>query len=339
MSLPLIAEISLKNLNYNLNAIKKLTNKTKFCAVIKSNAYGHGLVEIANALYNKVDAFAVSMESECVALRQAGIDKQIILLTPAFEENAERLILHKITFTVSNINEIEVLYIASKRVGMRANIHLALNTGMNRLGFSTLKSVNNAINYIKSKSEFLNLCGAFSHLGEPNNINYANIQREKFIKLSAPVKKYCKTATLHLSSSGGILLGSNFLFDMVRVGIMLYGYSPFKTDKIKLKPVMTVKARVVLNRYDIQNKYLMYGTNKCNENSASIIRFGYADGFRRVSTPSVIGNECMDLSAVNFTRNKYYTVMKNAEIIAKKYKTIAYEVLVNASKRAERIYK
>ena len=74
MSLPLIAEISLKNLNYNLNAIKKLTNKTKFCAVIKSNAYGHGLVEIANALYNKVDAFAVSMESECVALRQAGID-------------------------------------------------------------------------------------------------------------------------------------------------------------------------------------------------------------------------------------------------------------------------
>ena len=83
----------------------------------------------------------------------------------------------------------------------------------------------------------------------------------------------------------------------------------------------------------------MYGTNKCNKNSASIIRFGYADGFRRVSTTGVIGNECMDLSAVNFTRNKYYTIMKNAEIIAKKYKTIAYEVLVNASKRAERIYK
>ena len=147
MSLPLIATISSKNLLNNLSSIKKLTCKSKICAVVKSDAYGHGLVEIANILYMHVDCFAVSLESECLALRLAGIDKDIILLTPIFASNVSSLINYNITLTVSTLNELKLIYKNAKLLNKKVKVHFAINTGMNRLGFDDASTINLAINY------------------------------------------------------------------------------------------------------------------------------------------------------------------------------------------------
>ena len=107
MSEPLIAKISLKKLKANAIKVKSLLKrKVKLCAVVKSDAYGHGIVEIASALYSICDYFAVSLLSECESLRISGIDKPILLLTPVTENTVERLILKDITLAVSNIKEL-----------------------------------------------------------------------------------------------------------------------------------------------------------------------------------------------------------------------------------------
>ena len=339
MSLPLIAEISKSKLLYNIKAVKRLTKKSKICAVVKSDAYGHGLVEIANALYNEVDCYAVSLESECVALRYAGIDKNIILLTPAVSENFENLISLGITLSVSSLNEIKLAYRVAKRLNKKAKIHIAVNTGMNRLGFDSVCDVKKAIKYLKGKDNIVCVTGVFSHLGNVENLNYSKIQRAKFLKFSAVIKKAYPNAISHLSSSGGILLGNEFLFDMVRVGIMLYGYAPFNTNKIKLKPILKVKARVVLKRKSVKSKRVGYGDKRVSADNLAVVRLGYADGIRRVGTIGIINNACMDLCMINKRIGRLYTVFNDITKLSNEYKTITYETLVNITKRAERIYK
>lgn len=337
MSLPLVAEISISKLLYNLKQVKKLTGKSKICAVVKSNAYGHGVVEIANALYSKVDCFAVSLESECVKLRLAGIDKEIILLTPVYEENAERLILKDITLTVSSLKELKLIRKFAKKTGKKVKVHFALNTGMNRLGFDNVSQVERAILYLKRNKNIL-LTGAFSHLNDISNVKYTSRQKQVFDNLIKPIKSYNKNAVIHLSASGGTLLGNNYLYDMVRVGIMLYGYFPIKTDKIKLKPIMKIKSRVVLDRVGVKNKRVTYGDYKSISNRISVLRMGYADGIKRSNTLGVLGNACMDLCAVKKITGKYY-VVNDVTALSENYQTITYETLVNILSRAERIYK
>ncbi len=339
MSLPNVAEISLTKLKYNLNNVKKFTKTAKICAVVKSDAYGHGIVEIANALYNKVDCFAVSLESECVKLRQAGIDKEILLLTPVFKQNAKRLISLKITLTVTSPYELKFIYKNAVLLNKRASVHIKINSGMNRLGIDDVKDVQKCVNYAKRRGKFIKITGCYSHLGSPSNDEYSNHQLEVFKNLSKPVKEYNKNAVLHLSSSGGILKGKEYLFDMVRVGILLYGYLPYKTDKIKVKPIMKIKAKRLVNRYNIKNKHLMYGDNLSVVDGVSVIRLGYADGIFRSNTNGVIGNACMDLCATNLTNSSYVTIVSDVEKLAKSYGTISYEVLTNITKRSQRIYK
>ncbi|MBO5713520.1 MAG: alanine racemase [Clostridia bacterium] len=338
MSKQITAEISIKNLLYNVKQVKKLIGKSKFCAVIKADAYGHGLTEFANALYPNVDAYAVSLESECVKLRQAGIDKEIILLTPVFTDNVERLILNKITLSVSTEEELKLIYRYAKKLGRVVKIHFALNTGMNRLGFSSESEVLNAVNYVKKHKNNLFLTGAFSHLGNAKNVKYANCQRKQFELLVRLIKEYNVNATLHLASSGGVLLGEKFLYDMVRVGIMLYGYTPYKTKKITLKKTATILAPILLSRDNVFNKRVMYGDKKCKTNSISVARIGYADGIRREKTYGVIGNACMDVSAVKKVNGNNF-IISDLSLLSKKYHTITYETLVSVLKRAERIYK
>ena len=135
MSYKTVAEISLKNLQNNANNVKKLLNsKTKFYAVVKSNAYGHGIVEVSNALYNIVDAFCVSLIDEAVKLRVAGIDKDILMLTPAFLETVNELVRYNITISVSSLKELKLIDKTAKNLNAKAKIQLKINTGMNRYG-------------------------------------------------------------------------------------------------------------------------------------------------------------------------------------------------------------
>lgn len=336
MSTSVLAKISLKNIVYNCRKVKKLIDKkVKFCAVIKSDAYGHGLIETAKALYKEADAFAVSLASEVYALRISGIDKEILLLTPVYKENAEKLIRYGATLSVGSLSEVKTVTAAAKKANKTATVNFAINSGMNRLGFSDEREIIKAINLIK-RSRNVNLSGAFTHFYKQEDAFVCDKQFDKFISLVKHVKNYNKNAVLHAASSGGVLQSEKYALDMVRVGIMLYGYTPFKTDKIVLKKAAKVYAPFVCGR-DIAGQPALYGGKIYPEKAANVIRLGYADGFFREKTFDL--NLCMDLSVTDKARrNGKVLVLDDAESLAEKCGTISYEILVNALRRAKKEY-
>ncbi len=338
MSCPIICKVSTKNIIDNARTVRTLIgDKTKFYAVVKSNAYGHGLVGVSNLLYSVVDGFCVSLISEAIDLRISGIDKEILLLTPTPKEYLDTLILNDITLTVCDkFSLIDIVDVCHK-INKKAKIHLKLNTGMNRLGASTISEVSEIISIIK-KSGSVELSGAYSHLGDPSNRKYSNEQLKVFKKLAEPVKCYDDKAILHLSSSGGILLGDKFKFDGVRSGLMIYGYSPINGAGVSLTPAMKVYAKVLGVRKNLKGERLLYGSKKYDKEAVTILRLGYADGFFR-GGGKCVPPLCMDLSVVDgLVTSDYALVLDNALDLAKKYKTIPYEILTSCSKRAEIIY-
>ncbi len=330
MSCPLIAEINVTNLINNAKAVKNLIgDKVKISAVVKSNAYGHGCVQVATNLYPYVNSYCVSMESEAIDLRLSGVDKEIILLTPALD-GVERLVDNGVTLTVSSKSEALAVIRACEKLNKRASVHIKLNTGMNRLGASNVFEVNDIIGAVKNSQ--VKISGALSHFGDVKNKKYTQSQYQNFLRLSEPIKNYDDKVDLHLSSSGGVLLGDKYAFSMVRVGLMLYGYTPFKTDKIKLNPVMKVYAKN-LGVKTINNQRLLYGSKKYKR-AVTLIRNGYADGFSK--NYGEVTSRCMDISVIDGVNySDYIPVMTNALLLAKKQKTIPYEILTSVTKRAE----
>ncbi len=338
MSEPLIAKISLKKLQSNAIKVKGLLKKrVKFCAVVKSDAYGHGLTQIASSLYNICDYYAVSMLSECEKLRISGIDKPIIILTPPTSKTVDKLILLDITLPVGSIKDLILVYKSARKLNKKVKVHFSINSGMNRLGFDSEKEIAKAIKFIKNNS-FVILDGGYSHFGLVEDKRHTKTCFNRFNKLVKPIKEYNENAIIHISSSGGLILNLKYQLDMVRVGLLLYGYSPIKTDKIKVEPIMEIFAKNLLSRRGVLGKNLMYGNNKSKLNSVSIIRLGYADGFYRLNTGDFAGNLCMDLSAIKDIKSDYVSVLKDAEVTAKRLNTIPYEVLTSVSKRAKKEY-
>ncbi len=332
-----VAEINLKNLKSNAKKIKSLLNeKVKFCAVVKADAYGHGAVKCANAIYNLVDCFAVAILEEGVSLRIGGINKDILILNPVFKSDLERAVRFDFILSVDQLSQIKQIEKESQKQKRKTKLHLIYNTGMNRNGVDTLEELSFLAEYI-SNSKWLILDGLYSHFFSTDRKKLLIRSLNKFLLAIKVVKGYNIKATCHISASGGFLQGIEL--DMVRIGILLYGYTPYKTKKISVKPVMKIFVPVMKNRTLFRGDYIMYGTNKVyKKQKISIIRIGYADGFFRNKTSLSLNNRCMDLTAVKGTYKKQYLVMENAEILAKKHKTITYEILVKSTIRAEKIY-
>lgn len=337
MSYPIIKKVSVKNLQENVDAVKTLINsKVKVYAVVKADAYGHGLVGVSNAIYTRIDGFCVSLVKEALDLRISGCDKDILLLTPVYEDYLETLIKKEITLTVTSKRDIVLIGGVCRLLKTKANVHIKLNTGMNRLGVSTESEVLEILNVAKQNN--VKITGVYSHLGDALNKKYANSQRENFLRLSGLVLNEYPNATAHLSSSGGLFLGEKFHFDMVRVGLAIYGYSPIESFGGLFSPAMKVYAKTLCVREDIKKERLLYGSRKFSFDSVTLLRVGYADGFFR-GGDQILPNRCMDISAIEGAHfENYYCVMDNATALAKKYKTIPYEILTSISKRAEIIY-
>jgi alanine racemase len=159
---------------------------------------------------------------------------------------------------------------------------------------------------------------------------------DKFLLANNLVKGYNKNIVSHVSASGGFLQG--VYMDMVRIGIMLYGYTPYPCD-FSLKPVMKVYSPVVKNGRAVAGQSLLYGDKLIDsDREYSIIRYGYADGLERRQNQTILNNRCMDLSAVSQTKKEWYPVMVNADKTASQYGTISYEVLTKCAVRCHKIY-
>lgn len=334
------AFISLKNLKSNAKKVKRLLPKTcKFCAVVKSDAYGHGLERCANALYLIVDCFAVAFTEEGVRLRLSGIDKQILVLAPLVKYDTELAVRYGLTLSVQSLDQIKAVNKEAKRQKKTALVHIKYNTGMNRLGVDGLEDLKDILEYSK-KAKHVIVDGVYSHYSNPQNYKSLKKQTDKFLLANALVKSYNVNAVSHISASGGFLRGE--FFDMVRIGILLYGYAPFVTKKISVKPVMKVQTDVIGTRVLRRGQSALYGDKKARrKTSVALVRFGYADGLPRKNVKGIFSNRCMNLSAVTKKAKPYQriTVMDNADITAKQLKTISYEVLTSCTKSAEKIYR
>lgn len=335
-----VAVIDLNKLKQNAKSIKSaLPDGVKFIAVVKANAYGHGAVEVSNAIYPFVDGYAVALLKEAIELRQAGIDKDITLLIPASATLLERGLKYDITFTVENLSIAKTLNSLAKKRGVFAKVEIAVNTGMNRFGFSPedLTAILPELKKLKN----LSVNGIFSHLFQPENPIARFKQVKVFKKIEKEFKEYFPFAIAHISATGGYLKGE--FFDGVRIGLGLYGYLPFKTRvlRAKVEPILKVYSPIVKNGTVKVSDNLLYGDFKMSEDcDYSILRYGYADGLPRKPVENQLNNRCMDVTAIKkSSKNENFCILfENADDFAKKYGTISYEILTCVANRAKRVY-
>ncbi|MBR3864107.1 MAG: alanine racemase [Clostridia bacterium] len=320
----------------NLSAIKsnakliKCNTSALFCAVVKSNAYGHGLVESAWAINSYCDYFAVAELSEGVTLRISGIDKPIICLTPI--SDITRAIEYDITICVHNLNYFNNLNSFCLKNNLSIKVHIAVNTGMNRLGLDSI----NELDYCLKNAKIIKITGIYSHFYNSSSKRDAQNQFLRFLPFAQKAKGYNGQIVAHISASGGFVLDEKYHLDMVRIGLMLYGYSPIKSC-FKLNKAMTVYAPLLQKRSLLRGQNLLYGSYKLNKDlQVGIYAYGYANGERK-PIDNQINNSCMNICAIKSQR-RFVTIMKNATTLARRFNTIEYQILTSFGNNCKRIY-
>ena len=338
------AEIQLKNIQDNAKLFKRKMGG-KLCAVVKANAYGHGAEEVVAALCGVADCFAVALVEEGLAIRGAACGKDILVFTPPInEEQAFYIISGGLVGSVVDMRTAKLFAGVCKRYGLRAKVHLKINTGMNRHGMS-LSTLRRVCLYLQGETE-VTVAGLYSHLYAPAQ---AEKQRKAFVYAQKLCRRYFPDICAHLSATQGCLLGKEFAFDMVRVGLGLYGYLPSGNERFSadfpLKKGMKIYAQSLKNRV-YHGGGAGYGEDihLSQGNRFSLLRLGYADGALRAQDNGFVGENvnrlCMDVCLQKGVkkRGKWVCVMGNAAETAQKAGTIAYEVLCAATRRAEFVY-
>ncbi len=325
-----LAVVDLRRLRRNAALIKSYA-KRPLIAVVKDDAYGHGAIRIAHALSDMVWAFAVATVDEGMELRTAGIQNDILVLTPpTTHSEVIRMLFHDLTATLSSTRFFHLL---RGLEGVRA--HIAVNTGMNRYGVrpSQLSQLLNAACLHKVRIE-----GVYSHLFAPSETDALAGQSAIFVSACERVKRYFPHAVCHLSATGGMLKGA--CFDAVRAGISLYGYLPEGFENsLSVRPVMKLYATAVESRRRVGSGA---GYNFAPENATHFhtLRVGYGDGFFREGGLGSVGNLCMDacVREGKAKAGRRVLILKDAAAYAKEHRTTAYEVLVRIGARAEKKY-
>jgi len=338
ISLKNIAEINIHKLKNNVKSIRKrVGQKTKICAVVKANAYGHGACGLATRIQSIVDFFAVALLEECVDLYLAGVKKPILVLLPVGENQIERALRYGARLTVASINDAFAINSVCERLNLTALVHVKVDTGMHRLGVSIkeLPEFCSCLRELKS----IRVEGCYSHLFEPTNKDKTEEQYANFIMAKNTVSEYFDGVIFHLSASGGILLNKKYHQDMVRAGLLLYGYKPFPSNALTVEPILKIKGKVLNTRSLKEGEPLLYGNYRLSEDTtASIVRVGYADGINR-NNPLTLNSACMDVSAVKSNGDEEVTVFDNADLLAEANGTISYEVLCGITNRSIIEYK
>lgn len=340
-----------------LNNIKIIKNEmplnTKFCAVVKANAYGHGIENVVQSTQSYVDYYAVANIAEALAIRKISLSKPIIVLGRLFDFDIKLAIQNNIEITVSNLEHLMQIYKIACQLNLPAYLHIAINTGMNRLGISTkaeLIKVENIINC----STLLNLKGIFTHFATPiSNKHFFSKQVTKFENLLSIVDK--DKYLIHCSSSTAFLLDKRLCYNMVRVGLAMYGYDSTHILN-NLKPFLNIYSTVQQIHYLKRGEFCGYDAEFIADKPTKIavVGIGYGDGVPRKTAKlgyviinnhkcKIVGKICMDMLFVNATNiscsvgdkvivmgaSQDYSI--TATDLAKWNDTIEYEVLTNFS--------
>ena len=316
------ALISLDAVEYNFEQMKKnIKEGTKIVAVIKADAYGHGAVPIAKMIqeYDYIWGFATATAQEALQLRRAGIRKPVLVIGLVFEEYYEKLVENEIRMAVCDYETARKFDEAAKKKGKKGLIHLAVDTGMKRIGFKDDKECLEEIRCIYELSD-VRIEGLFTHFARADEYDRspAMVQLKRYLDFAELLEKNGIHIPLHhCSNSAGIIRVPEANMDMVRAGITIYGIYPsdeVEKDIVKLKPVMELKSHVSYVK-DVQpDTEVSYGGTFVTSRPTRMatIPVGYADGYPRQLSGKgwvlihgkkapICGRVCMDQFMVDVT--------------------------------------
>jgi alanine racemase len=358
-----VLEIDLNALIDNLNLFRSLIlPETRIMVMVKAFSYGSGMAEIARILqFHKVDYLAVAVADEGVELRQAGIDLPILVMNPE-EHSFENMIEFRLEPNIYSEEIFESFRkVLQQNAVVRYPVHLKLDTGMHRLGFDSEDKIERLIAKIIGQEQMV-VRSVFSHLAgadEAMHDEFTNGQVQKFLKLSSMIaEKLPYKVFRHILNSAGIERFPQFQFEMVRLGIGLYGVSANNNGQIR--SISRLKTSVSQISKIPAGQTVGYSRKGLIERDSEIavLPIGYADGYdRRLSNgvgkvyvkgkiAPVIGNICMDMCMIDIT-GLQVSVGDEVELmgehilvsnIAESIGTIPYEILTGISQRVKRVY-
>ncbi len=353
-------DIDLNSLIHNLNVYRSKT-PARIMVMVKAFSYGSGSQEIANALqYQRVDYLCVAYVDEGIVLREAGIHLPILVMNPEVS-GFDMMMDHELEPEIYNFRSLfSFLAALAKRNLVSYPVHLKLETGMNRLGFRE-KELDQLFEIFQQHPN-VRIMSVFSHLGTADDANldtFTLAQIEKFKRMSSRIQEqYPYKILRHILNTAGIERFPEACFDMVRLGIGLYGISQHIYDE--LKPVSTLKSIISQVKPVREGESVGYGRNfiATSDMTIGVVPVGYADGLRRdlgqhgicfhlgAEAVSVLGTICMDMTMIDLTGLE---VNEGDEVIifgpdhpvsemAEKLGTIPYEILAGLSERVKRVY-
>ena len=367
---PVWAEIDLDAIKYNIDSIKRRVDTKELIAVVKADAYGHGALDVSKTLVeNGATKLAVAVITEAMELRHGNINTPIMILGYTPLEFAADLINYDIEQTIFDLEYAKKLSEIALNLGKKAKVHVALDTGMGRIGFLINDNSLNEILKISSLKG-LEVVGIFTHFStsDESDKNYSNKQYKKFTDFNEKlISKGVNILLKHVSNSGAIIDMPNTYLDGVRAGIVLYGYYPSEDvlkQNLDLKKAISIKTQVAHVKILDKNEYVSYGRKFKTERKSIIatLPIGYADGYSRALTGKakviingkfapVVGTICMDQCMIDVTDigdvhvgdevivlGKDKDLKFDADDMAKAMGTINYEVLCMIKQRIPRVY-
>jgi len=314
------AEIDLNAIAHNVAELRRVTHpKAKFMAVVKADAYGHGAIEVAKeALKSGAQILGVARISEGLHLRHAGIDAPILVLGYTPPELVSKLIQADLTPTVYSEESARAISDYALSCGKTVRIHIKTDTGMGRLGFAAKQAKSLSDIETIARLPGIEIEGIFTHFAtaDSRDKSFAKVQLDLFMDFTDKLRRRgVEIPVRHAANSAGIMEMPESHLDMVRAGIAMYGLYPSdETDKtrITLKPVMTLKSRVIHLKNVPAGFSVSYGCTYQTPKPTVIatISIGYADGLNRLLSSRgymlvrgqrarIAGRVCMDLTMLD----------------------------------------
>ena len=361
--------VDLLDIIENAQSLKVYTSG-KLIAVVKADAYGHGVIPVAEALTSEVDMFAVATVEEAIELRQADISKPILILYTPMPEYAEDILLHDLTPAIDNwdlairLNDVSEKgdIITTHIPDGKIRVHVDVNTGMNRSGVCYTK----AREFIERLRTLQNIEveGIFTHFATAHeeDKSFAHVQLNRFNPLLTIVPRI---PIVHTANSAAILEIPESRFNALRPGLSLYGIYPGQKKALPLYPALTWKTHVHWIDEIEAGEGVSYGLEYKATRRIRIagLRVGFADGYPRALSGigevlidgkrrPILGRICMDSMVVKLQKSDFVWVGSEVvllgkqgdkeisiEELAEKADTIPYEILTRIGKRVQRIYK
>ena len=366
-------EVKGKALETNVKQLRaRLSKNCQFMAVVKADGYGHDAKLVSEyAIKGGASQLGVATLKEGIKLRSYGLKKPILILGNLYTKS-DLIISFKndLMPTISSIRECLICNNIGKHFGLKFALHLKVDTGMSRLGFE----INKFFQQFEKIQSFENISikGIYSHLSSADEENSLDpksstqLQRLKFIELLKQINVYRnQNIKIHLANSAGMLLNKDFHFDMVRVGLSMYGYSPLaKTDKnLSLKPALFLKVKVAFIRIIDQGVSVSYGGKfvSSRKTKLAVLSIGYADGVPRNLSGKIkvihknklypqVGSITMDQMMVDITGSNEIKIGSTMVLLgsdgdktispvdwARESNTIPWEILCSFKNRLPRV--